>query len=77
MLIGRVGSEEGRRGLAPRTQERVKVAHVATVDLSLRFLLLNQLESLHEAGYSVTGISSAGTTSRRSRNEAFVTSPSR
>ena len=38
----------------------IKVAHVATVDLSLRFLLLNQLESLHEAGYSVTGISAAG-----------------
>jgi glycosyltransferase involved in cell wall biosynthesis len=40
--------------------EAIKVAHVATVDLSLRFLLLNQLESLREAGYAVTGISSEG-----------------
>ncbi len=28
----------------------IKVAHVATVDLSLRFLLLNQLKSLRDAG---------------------------
>jgi len=38
----------------------IKVAHVTTVDLSLRFLLLNQLESLQEAGYSITGVSAAG-----------------
>jgi glycosyltransferase involved in cell wall biosynthesis len=38
----------------------VKVAHVATVDLSLRFLLLNQLGSLREAGYPITGVSSTG-----------------
>ena len=38
----------------------IKVAHVATVDLSLRFLLLNQLKSLQEAGYSITGMSAAG-----------------
>jgi len=38
----------------------VKIAHVATVDLSLRFLLLNQLESLRDSGYSMTGISSTG-----------------
>lgn len=38
----------------------IKVAHIATVDLSLRFLLLNQLTSLQDAGYSVTGISSPG-----------------
>ena len=39
---------------------RVKVAHVATVDLSLRLLLLNQLRSLRDAGYSITGVSSTG-----------------
>jgi glycosyltransferase involved in cell wall biosynthesis len=38
----------------------IKVAHVATVDLSLRFLLLNQLESLQESGYSVAGMSADG-----------------
>ncbi len=38
----------------------IKVAHVATVDLSLRFLLLNQLQSLNQAGYSITGLSATG-----------------
>ncbi len=38
----------------------IKVAHVTTIDLSLRLLLLNQLRSLAEAGYDVTGISAAG-----------------
>ncbi len=38
----------------------IKVAHVATVDLSLRFLLLNQLQSLNQAGYSITGMSATG-----------------
>ncbi len=38
----------------------IKVAHIATIDLSLRFLLLNQLTSLQDAGYSVTGISAPG-----------------
>jgi glycosyltransferase involved in cell wall biosynthesis/ribosomal protein S18 acetylase RimI-like enzyme len=33
---------------------------VATVDLTLRFLLLPQLERLREAGYEVTGISAPG-----------------
>ena len=39
----------------------IKVAHVTTIDLSLRYLLLNQLRSIEEAGYEVTGISSPGT----------------
>ena len=38
----------------------IRVAHVATVDLTLRFLLLPQLERLREAGYEVTGISAPG-----------------
>ena len=38
----------------------IKVAHVATVDLSLRFLLLNQLETLQQAGYAVAGVSATG-----------------
>jgi glycosyltransferase involved in cell wall biosynthesis len=36
------------------------VAHVTTADVSLRYLLLNQLLALREGGYEVTGISSAG-----------------
>lgn len=36
------------------------VAHVTTADLSLRYLLLNQLQAIRGEGYSVTGISSPG-----------------
>jgi glycosyltransferase involved in cell wall biosynthesis len=36
------------------------VAHVTTSDISLRLLLLHQLESIRDGGYDVTGISSPG-----------------
>ena len=38
----------------------LRVAHVATVDLSLRFLLLAQLRGLRDAGFDVTAISADG-----------------
>lgn len=38
----------------------MKIAHITTIDLSLRYLLLNQLRSLQAAGYEVTGISTPG-----------------
>ncbi len=38
----------------------MKIAHITTVDCSLRALLLNQLRSIQEAGYEVVGISSPG-----------------
>ena len=38
----------------------MKVAHITTVDLSLRYLLLNQLKSIQAAGYEVVGISAPG-----------------
>lgn len=41
-------------------QNRIKVAHITTIDLSLRLLLLNQMISLREAGYEAHAISSAG-----------------
>ncbi len=37
-----------------------RVAHVTTVDLSLRFLLLSQLCRLRDEGFEVTGISAPG-----------------
>ena len=37
-----------------------KIAHITTVDISLRYLLLNQLLSIRQAGYQVVGISSPG-----------------
>jgi glycosyltransferase involved in cell wall biosynthesis len=40
---------------------KISVAHITTVDLSLRYLLLNQLVDIREAGYDVYGISAAGT----------------
>jgi len=36
------------------------LAHITTIDMSLRYLLLNQLRSLQQAGYEVVGISSSG-----------------
>jgi len=37
-----------------------KIAHITTVDLSLRFLLLPQLRALRDAGFDVTTISAPG-----------------
>lgn len=47
-------------GTCARVSNAVKAAHIATIDMSLRFLLLNQLRSLVRAGYDVTGISAPG-----------------
>jgi glycosyltransferase involved in cell wall biosynthesis len=38
----------------------VRVAHIATTDLSLEHLLLHQLEALRSAGYDTVGISASG-----------------
>lgn len=38
----------------------VKIAHITTVDSSLRYLLLNQMCSIRELGYEVTGVSAPG-----------------
>ncbi len=38
----------------------LKVMHITTVDMSLRYLLLNQLHSIQQAGYDVAGISAPG-----------------
>lgn len=43
-----------------RQGDRPRVAHVTTVDLSLRYLLLNQLERIRSEGYDVVGVSAAG-----------------
>ena len=37
-----------------------KIAHITAIDQSLRYLLLNQLLSIQQAGYTVVGISSPG-----------------
>ena len=42
------------------TPSRPKVAHITTIDLSLRYLLLNQMRALEAAGYDVSGISADG-----------------
>ncbi len=38
----------------------VRVAHIATSDISLELLLLHQLETLRRAGYEIVGISAPG-----------------
>jgi glycosyltransferase involved in cell wall biosynthesis/ribosomal protein S18 acetylase RimI-like enzyme len=43
-----------------RVSRPVKVAHVATVDLTVRFLLLPQLRRLRNEGYEVSAISAPG-----------------
>ena len=54
--------EVGKAKMRERaTQPRKpRVAHVTTVDLSLRYLLLNQLQRIQSEGYEVFGISAAG-----------------
>lgn len=41
-------------------RRRIRLAHVTTADLSLRFLLWDQLHSFREAGFEVIGISAPG-----------------
>src|SRR5262249_12892579 len=50
-----------RRIISPSiTLSPVKIAHLTTVDLSLRFLVLAQLVALRDEGHEVIGISSPG-----------------
>lgn len=46
--------------MSARDGQRPKIAHITTIDLSLRVLLLNQLRAIADAGYDVTGISADG-----------------
>jgi glycosyltransferase involved in cell wall biosynthesis/ribosomal protein S18 acetylase RimI-like enzyme len=54
----RPGGDVGTDGAALRRPYRV--AHVTTVDLTLRFLLLEQLRRLRDEGFEVTAISAPG-----------------
>ena len=38
----------------------MKIAHITAIDMALRYLLLNQLRAMRDAGYQVVGISSPG-----------------
>lgn len=48
---------DGQRG---SQQDGPRVVHVTTVDMSLRYLLLNQLAAIREAGFDVSGASAPG-----------------
>jgi glycosyltransferase involved in cell wall biosynthesis len=50
-------SAGGPRG---RGSARLTVAHVTAADMTLRYLLLNQMCFIRQAGYDVTGISGSG-----------------
>jgi glycosyltransferase involved in cell wall biosynthesis len=54
-----------------RVESRVHVAHVTTADVSLRYLLLNQLHAIREDGYGITGVSSHGPDVARLREEGI------
>jgi len=62
----REGLVRARSGRASRDQDAggpdgpATVAHVTTADISLRYLLQNQLDAIRERGYEVTGVSSPG-----------------
>ncbi len=43
-----------------KTKRQLKVVHVTTIDMSLRYLLLNQLQSIAAEGYEVVGMSTIG-----------------
>lgn len=43
-----------------KDQRIIRIAHITTIDMSLRYLLLNQLLNIQRAGYKVVGISSPG-----------------
>jgi glycosyltransferase involved in cell wall biosynthesis len=43
-----------------KQHQQAKVAHITTVDSSLRYLLLNQITYLQQTGYDVVGISTPG-----------------
>jgi glycosyltransferase involved in cell wall biosynthesis/ribosomal protein S18 acetylase RimI-like enzyme len=49
----------------------IRVAHLTTVDLTLRFLLLEQMKRLREEGFEVLGISSPGPWVPAIRAEGF------
>ena len=44
--------------------ERIRICHVANVASSVRYLLLNQLLALQDAGYDVTAVSADGPDAR-------------
>jgi glycosyltransferase involved in cell wall biosynthesis len=53
-IVERTGSGGAQRAV------RLQVAHVVAADMSLRYLLLNQMRSQQRAGYEVSGISAPG-----------------
>jgi len=59
MLADRKAGSARMRRMGTHTG-KPRVAHVTTVDLSLRYLLLNQLQRIRDEGYEVFGISAAG-----------------
>jgi glycosyltransferase involved in cell wall biosynthesis len=42
------------------SENKTRIAHITTVDMSLRYLLLGQMAAITQVGYEVTGISSSG-----------------
>lgn len=50
---------------------RARVAHVTTIDLTLRHLLLDQLRALRDHGYEVTAISAPGPAARDVEEEGI------
>lgn len=50
----------------------IKVAHVTTIDATLRFLLLRQLQAIQREGYAVAAVSSPGPWTKELEREGIV-----
>ena len=53
---------------------RPSVVHVTTIDMSLRYLLLNQLGSIASDGYEAVGISAPGPDVARKSGSSLICS---
>ena len=56
-------------------RREIRVAHVATIDMTVRVLLMPQLRALREAGYVVTAISAPGEFSEEIQAEGIAFHP--
>lgn len=57
--------------LRPVARRPYRIAHVTTVDITLRFLVLEQLRRLRDEGFEVTGISAPGVWAESLRGEGI------
>ena len=60
-----------RAGAGSAVSETIRVAHITTIDLSLRFLMLGQLRALRASGFDVATVSGTGPWTGDLESEGF------